>query len=477
MKEEVLSTAARKDVFLSPEALEMVLSNSHPLTFINTVLSKLSENSMFLTKQDVMDAIAGDTVIYEPQKTIKPKNKRHWDISVVSGTDVTGESTCEGKINDFATYFRSRYTALKRIIERRRDFGSAMPIERAMRIDRESKIIGIIYEKKETKNGHYILKVEDETDSCDVLVSKDSPLINETFISDEVIGISGKPTSRRNLFIAETVYRPDVPSNNRWAPSDTTSSIAILSDVHVGSYTFLEDKWRKMIEWLKVNSENLDINYIILPGDVVDGIGIFPNQEEELTIDNIYRQYETLAEYLKEIPDNIRMVVHPGNHDAVRLTEPQPALPEIFRNSFDSNIIMTGNPVSLDIEGRKVLTYHGKGIDDWVAEVQQLSYEEPLKVMESMVMRRHVAPMYGGKTALAPEKKDYLVMEEVPDIFITGHVHGAGTLEYNGVRMINASAWQSQTEYQRMHNFNPDPAIMPIVHLGTGRTVMRSFMS
>ncbi|NLU45594.1 MAG: DNA polymerase II small subunit, partial [Euryarchaeota archaeon] len=78
MKEEVLSTAARKDVFLSPEALEMVLSNSHPLTFINTVLSKLSENSMFLTKQDVMDAIAGDTVIYEPQKTIKPKNKRHW---------------------------------------------------------------------------------------------------------------------------------------------------------------------------------------------------------------------------------------------------------------------------------------------------------------------------------------------------------------------------------------------------------------
>jgi len=169
--------------------------------------------------------------------------------------------------------------------------------------------------------------------------------------------------------------------------------------------------------------------------------------------------------------------VHPGNHDAVRLTEPQPALPEIFRNSFDSNIIMTGNPVSLDIEGRKVLTYHGKGIDDWVAEVQQLSYEEPLKVMESMVMRRHVAPMYGGKTALAPEKKDYLVMEEVPDIFITGHVHGAGTLEYNGVRMINASAWQSQTEYQRMHNFNPDPAIMPIVHLGTGRTVMRSFMS
>lgn len=477
MKDEVLSAAARKDVFLSPEALEMVLSNSQPMEFINTVLSRLAENSMFVSQKDIMDAIAGDTVIYEPQATSKPRNKRHWDISVVPGTDVTGESTCEGKINDFANYFRSRYTALKRIIEKRRDFGPAMPIERAMRIDRESKVIGIVYEVKNTKNGHRILELEDDTATCSVLISKDSPLIGETFICDEVVGISGKVTSRRNLFIAEEVYRPDVPSNNRWVESDSSASVAFLSDVHVGSHTFLEDRWHKMMQWLKDSSDNLGINYIVLPGDVVDGIGVFPNQETELTISSIHRQYETLAEYLKEVPDHIKMVVQPGNHDAVRLTEPQPALPAIFNSVFDSNIIMAGNPVNINIEGRNVLTYHGKGIDDWVAEVQQLSYEDPLKVMESMAARRHVAPMYGGRTALAPERKDYLVMETVPDIFVTGHVHGAGTREYNGVRMVNASAWQSQTDYQRMHNFNPDPAIMPIVHLGTGRTVMKSFMT
>jgi DNA polymerase II small subunit len=69
-----------------------------------------------------------------------------------------------------------------------------------------------------------------------------------------------------------------------------------------------------------------------------------------------------------------------------------------------------------------------------------------------------------------------MAMEEVPDIFVTGHIHGAGTSEYNGVKTINASAWQNQTEYQKMHNFNPDPAIMPIVHLGTGDIMMKSFM-
>ncbi len=476
MKKEVLSEAARRNVFLSPDALEMVLSNTHPMEFINTVLSKLSENSMFLTKQDVMDAIAGDKPIFESPKTFKVNNKRQWDISVIPGTDVTGESTCEGNINDFANYFKSRYYALKRIIEKRRDFGSSMSIEKAMRLDRDTKIVGIIYEKRETKNGHYILKIEDDTATCSVLISKDTPLIKETYVNDEVIGISGKPNARKELFIANEIYRPDIPSNNKWKLSDSTSSIAFLSDVHVGSYTFMEPQWKKMIQWLKTNSLDIGLDYIVFPGDVVDGIGVFPDQEEELTINNIYKQYETLAEYLKEIPDHIKMVIHPGNHDAVRLTEPQPALPEVFRQSFDSNIMMVGNPVSLKIEDRTVLSYHGKGIDDWVAGVQELKYEDPLKVMEYMAMRRHLAPMYGQRTALAPEKKDYLVMENVPDIFISGHVHGAGTKEYNGVRMINASAWQDQTEYQKMHNFNPDPAIMPIVHLGSGKTVMKNFM-
>jgi DNA polymerase II small subunit len=95
--------------------------------------------------------------------------------------------------------------------------------------------------------------------------------------------------------------------------------------------------------------------------------------------------------------------------------------------------------------------------------------------MKEMLKRRHLAPIYGGRTPLAPEKEDFLVIDEVPDIFITGHVHGAGISEYRGVRLICASTWQSQTPFQRMHNFNPDPAKLPIVHLGTGETKMMDF--
>ncbi|MDR3282184.1 MAG: DNA-directed DNA polymerase II small subunit [Candidatus Methanoplasma sp.] len=476
MRSDVLDAAARRKMFLSPEALEMVMSNSDPMSFINTVLTSLSASSMFVTKEDVMDCITGDKIIFESPKTVTRKNKRDSDLSVIAGTDVTGDSTCEGKINDFAAYFRNRFYTLKKIIESRRDFGKAAPtINKAFSLGRDTKIIGMVYSKKETKNGHVTIALEDEDGTCTVLINKDSPLIKEVFVNDEVIGVSGKPSMKGDLFIAEEIFRPEVPAANRWAPSDSVAKVAFLSDIHIGSHTFLRRQWTDMMSWLKSYAYDSDLDYLILPGDSVDGIGIFPGQDKELDEMDIYRQYAELGEYLKEVPDHIKIVMQPGNHDAVRLAEPQPALTEAFTQSFDSNIMLAGNPISMKIEGRTVVSYHGKGIDDWVASVRGMSYDDPVRVMKEMLDRRHLCPMYGGRTALAPEKKDYLVMDRVPEIFVSGHVHGAGWMNYKGVKMINASSWQSQTEFQRMHNFNPDPAVMPVVHLGTGEVEMKRF--
>ena len=475
MRAEVLSLAAKHNIFFSPDALEMVLSNNDPLEFTNTVFSKLAENAMFVNKQDIMDAIAGDKVLFESKKEIKPHNTFTPDLSVIKGTDVTGESRSVGKINDFAAYFKSRYEMERRLLLRRPDFGGCADIVKAMTLDRPVNIIGIIYEKNTTKSGHTMLTVEDLSGTAKVLISKDTPLISECFVNDEVIGIKGTPNSAKTLFMAEAIYRPDIPKDHHWEKSDTPSKIAFLSDVHVGSSTFLESTWNKMIRWLRENAVEQDINYIVFPGDVVDGIGVFPDQIKELNIPDIFDQYAKLAEYLKDIPDHIKMVVHPGNHDAARLAEPQPALDKAYSGSIDSNVLLLGNPVYLNVEGRTVLTYHGKSMDDWIACVQNLTYDDPLKVMREMCTRRHLAPIYGQRNALAPENKDYLVMEHVPDIFVSGHVHGAGQQVYRDVRLINASTWQDQTEYQRMHNFNPDPGIMPIVRLDNGAIEMHDF--
>ncbi len=483
----MLSEAARRKLFLSPEALEIVMSNHQPMAFLGNVLNALSGNSMFVTREDVLSCLEGDTPAFVSEPEIRPAVRTRSDIKVVPGTDITGNSTCEGTVDDFARYFKSRYTILRRIIERNHRFGQAMPIDHAMSLDREVRVVGMIVSKKVTDNKNLILELEDdEGGACNVLISNNSPHINKVYVTDQVIGVIGKPVrrpekgsdgrERRGLISATEIVNPDVPESNRWQRSDSTSVVGFLSDVHIGSYTFLEKNWRKMIDWLKENSEAMGLEYIVLPGDVVDGVGIFPGQEEELDINSVYKQYDALAEYLKEVPDHIQMVIHPGNHDACRPAEPQPALDKRFLSKFDSNVIMTGNPINLEIEGRRILSYHGRSIDDWISSVQQLTYEDPIAVMRQMITMRHLAPVYGLRTALAPEKKDYMAIETAPDIFVSGHVHGAGFEEYRGIRLINASTWQAQTEYQKMHNFNPQPGIMPLVHLGSGHVRMMDFM-
>lgn len=487
-RREVLSEAARRRMFLSPDALEIIMSRQEPLAFTNTVLQSLAGNPMFVTKEDVLACLEGDAPAFASPPEVRPSVRSgRSEIKVVDGTDITGNSTCEGTIEDFARYFQSRYSILKRIIERNRRFGQAVPIDRAMGMDREVRVIGMISSRKVTENKHLILEIEDdEGGSCNVLITSEKPFVNGVYVTDQVIGVIGKPVKRpekgrdgrekKGMISATEIVNPDVPANHAWERSDSGSVVGFLSDVHIGSYTFLEKNWRKMIAWLKENSENVGLEYIVLPGDVVDGVGIFPGQEEELNIDSVFQQYDTLAEYLKEVPDHIQMVIHPGNHDACRPAEPQPALDKRFLSRFDSNVIMTGNPINLEIEGRRILSYHGRSIDDWISSVQQLTYDDPIAVMRQMMTMRHLAPVYGMKTALAPEKKDYMAIETAPDIFVSGHVHGAGYEDYRGIKLINASTWQDQTEYQKMHNFNPQPGIMPLVHLGSGQVRMRDFM-
>ncbi|MDR0334366.1 MAG: DNA-directed DNA polymerase II small subunit [Methanomassiliicoccaceae archaeon] len=473
MRTDVLNMAAQRSMFLSPEALEMILGNSEPVVFMNNILSSIAKNTMLIDKTHVLGCLS-ENIIKKEITAAPVRNKRQHDISVIPGTDITGESVCEGKADDFSKYFLSRYNLIRDMLRRR--MGASLSIDKAVNVNREVQIIGMVSETSVTKNGHRMLTLEDETGSCKAIIMKDSPYINDIVVNDEVIGAIASPMKDGKLLVVSEVFRPGVP-NEQWQTSDSVSSVAFLSDIHVGSHTFLDRKWEQMISWLKENARAMDLDYLVLPGDVVDGIGIFPGQQEELVIADIYKQYHRLAELLKDIPDHIKIVMQPGNHDAVRPAEPQPALAKVFTESFDSNVMLTANPVGLNIEGRTILTYHGRSIDDWVAGVQnkRLTYEDPVGVMREMLERRHLAPMYGMKTALAPERKDYMVIDKRPDIFVTGHVHGANTEEHKGIRLIAASTWQDQTEFQRMHNFNPKPGVMPIVHLGTGKTLMKGF--
>lgn len=400
--------------------------------------------------------------------------------------DVTGNSTCEGAITDFTRYFSDRLAKIKKLLKQRREMVGFVPVGKARASGlAEVKLIGIVTEVRTTKNGHRLIEIEDETGAVNILApTSDHQILAEadTVIEDEVIGVICKPPGRGDLLILKNVVRPDVPMQNGQNRSRNAAAVAVLSDLHFGSKTFLHEDWERFIRWInlewgdsRMKALARKVKYLVVNGDIVDGIGIFPGQEEELAIVDGYEQYAFAGSELARIRDDVQLFVLPGNHDLVRPAEPQPALPEKYKKLFPASATHVGNPVKLVVEGVEFLAYHGRSMDDWITRVSGLTYENPIATMKEMMQRRHMLPVYGLRTPIAPEHQDYLVIESVPDVFITGHVHAAGLDSYRGTTLINASCWQSQTAYQKMHGFMPDPAKVPVVELDTGKPWMIDF--
>ena len=417
----------------------------------------------------------------------KPSSSEY-DPEIEIIKDITGKSTCEGKTDDFTKLFLNRYGVLRKILRRqRREMANVIPINRIRRSGiKEIQIVGIIKEVRTTKNGHKLIEIEDDTGVAAAIVLKDNREATQMasgIILDEILGMKCQLSKNGDLLVVQSIVFPDISIQNERHRSEVPVCAAFLSDIHIGSKQFMEAEWQAFLRWINGemgNSRQKDvagkIKYLVIPGDAVDGIGIYPNQDKELSIVDVYRQYETLAEQLQLIPDHISIVLQPGNHDAVRPAEPQPAFEKEIRDLFSGkDITFVGNPCYFSLHGVEVLSYHGQSLLDFATNIQCLRYNEPLEIMKVMLKKHHLSPVYGGYTPLAPEHLDYMVIDKVPDIFVTGHVHLATIGEYRGVTLINASSWQSQTSYQKMLNFIPDPAKLPIADLKTGNVTMMDF--
>jgi len=407
--------------------------------------------------------------------------------------DVTGASTCTGEISDFTKLFNDRYKTLRRILRQRREMVGAMPIDRVPRGGGDSvRVIGIVNEVRTSKNGHRILEVEDDTGVVFVLAPASDPdllELAETVAQDEVIGVVAKtakpsndPRSKGDLLILQDLVRPDVPVTHESPRAQRPASVAFVGDFHFGSRAFLADRWDRFVAWMNGTLGDAQqqalaarVRYLVVNGDVCDGIGIYPGQEGDLAIPDVFEQYRFAGEQLARLPSRVKIFVLPGAHDAVRPAEPQPALGETLRKTFPSNVVFVGNPSFLSIEGVSILAYNGKGIDDYVTTVKGLSASQPLTVMAEMLRRRHLCPMYAHDTPIAPEHRDHLVIDPIPDIFVTGHVHRAGIGSYRGITLVSSSCWQGQTNRQKMLGLQPEPARVPVVDLQTGKAQLLNF--
>ncbi len=385
---------------------------------------------------------------------------------------------------DFASYFNDRLEKLKAVIERGRvgSIGLVNKMESLKQYanGREVGIIGMVYEKLITKKGHILITLEDETGTSKILFIRPEKTsrkeLHELFdsaskiVNDEVIAVRGRISSP--FIIATAVLWPDIPIRQA-KRTEEEIVIAFASDIHVGSKLFLERQFAKFIEWLngKVEARRElaeKVKYLVISGDLVDGIGVYPNQDKELSISDIYRQYTVLFDYLAKIPDYIEVFALAGNHDAMQRAEPQPPLAKELVSDFSiPNIHLVSNPSYITLNGIKVLAYHGTSLDSMIQAIPGCSYSKPQGVMIEVLRKRHVSPIYGDNPIM-PSRKDSLVIDEIPDILHMGHLHKNGYAEYHGTQVINSGTWQSRTSYQVKLGHMPTPAILPVYNTKSG---------
>ncbi len=393
------------------------------------------------------------------------------------------------EVKDFTSLFLSRYRYLSGLLRHRQELISALPISRLTSLKERQTValIAMVAEIKTTKTGNTLLTLEDPTGQLRALVSKAKEELlaaAKDLVHDEVIGVVGT-YSDQMLFVDALIW-PDLPVLDLKKNPDVDEYAIFLSDIHVGSALFLKDEFEKLVLWINGHIGNDQqreiaekVKYIFIAGDLVDGVGIYPAQESELAITDIHRQYQEFTRLIKRFPPDKQIIICPGNHDVVHLAEPQPALYPDYAAELLTlpHVFLVPNPSWITIgktntfPGFDVLLYHGYCFDYYVANVESIrangGYRRADLIMKFLLKRRHLAPSFKSTPYYPGQADDPLLIRQVPDFLVTGHIHYSHINNYKSVTMISGSCWQGKTSFQEKLGHDPEPARVPWVNLRT----------
>lgn len=486
MKEKIKSLMD-KGFLLDPDVLETLDENTYYL-----IDKYVTDFNVVLTKEFIEQL----RLNYVSPIPLDIGLKQTEDLKIVKNYDDIFKKV---DVLDFVEHYKVRYNVLKKILQNRNELIDVISINRLFNKPEHERvsIIGLVLSKEITKNNHIILEIEDVTASIKVLISSNNKNVYtkaKEIVLDEVIGITGSIGNR--IIFANDLFFPDIAINgNDIKKSEKEDYAVFISDIHVGSNLFLEEPFLKFIDWLNGESGSSDqkqvamaVKYLIIVGDIVDGVGVYPGQEDELSIKELSQQYDKLSDYLKQIRRNVKIVICPGNHDAIRLSEPQPIFDKNLAKELWAlpNVFLVTNPSVINIgayesfSGFNVLLYHGYSFDYYIDQVDSIrnhgGYDRADLVMKFLLQKRHLAPSHTSSLFVVDPNRDHMIIEEIPDIFASGHIHKSSVSQYGKTTMVCGSCWQATTKFQEKVGHHPEPCRVPIINLKTREVKVLKFI-
>src|SRR3989338_8715622 len=523
-KKKSVEELLKKNVLVSPEFLELIDNMAPEELTAAANLANLSENVLVINldvdrllkktepnvnwlelerskalseKRQKPDAYANFLeALFAQQDNAAKKPAQEVDLAPVKVVFSYNTVPSKREVSDFVSYYSARYKSIQGILSQRAELSNLVQIRRIKGegSSESYSVIGMVRDKQQTKHGNLVLTIEDPSGAIKIIVSKSKRELLElaqNLVFDDVVAFTFSPT--KGVIFAANIILPDVPLREPKRAPDESYAV-FMSDLHFGSAQFLEDDFKRFLKWINGSLGNPaqkeiaeKVKYVLVAGDVVDGVGVYQDQYDELSLKDVKEQYKMCADFLSEIPKHIKIVVSPGNHDAVRAAEPQAEFSEDFAAPLLKlpNVIPVSNPAVVNIgatgnfAGFDVLIYHGYSFDYYVANVDSIrkqgGYERADLIMRFLLQRRHLAPAHTSTLILPDPSVDPLFIGIVPDIFATGHIHRTSVSEYKGIALINSSCWQGKTKFQERMGHNPQPSRVPVFNLKTRATKIINF--
>lgn len=382
-------------------------------------------------------------------------------------------------VNDFTLYFNRRLNYFTSLLKNRVNLENIIRISKLRDLydtNSDVSIIGLVSEVTETKKGHYMITLEDKSGEIKCFVNKDKQELVKhigNLCLDEGIAIRGKIGN--GIIWTDEIVVPSPPNTAELKKTDNEEYVVFISDIHFGAKVFVDDAFQKFVDFLngETNNEKLNkiakkVKYIIVGGDIIEGIGIYPGQGMDARILSTELQYHEAARWFSQIPKDKCIIMIPGNHDTDRLSEPQPKLP--YEKSYAlynmPNTIMLSNPsiVRLFEEdtagGLEFYLYHGGSLFYYADKIQHLrekgGAKAPDEVVKFLLEKRHLAPSHGSTLYIPDSQQDPLVIKKMPDFFVVGHTHKLNISNYKGCTIVSCGCWVEMSDYQEKMGMYPD---------------------
>jgi len=399
--------------------------------------------------------------------------------------DIKGNS---GKIEagDFVGYFRGRFESIRDVLIKKKGIENLSSIRRIGRENGVFSIVGQVYDKRITKNKNLLIEVEDLTGRGIVLVNRDNKQLFERaqrLLLDDILLFKCSGSSKM-LFASDFIYPNSCLDSEKFGNED--KFVAFISDLHIGSRGFLESNLVKFVAWLngevgdsRTKAMALKVKYLVLAGDNIEGVGVYPGQERDLVIKGCRGQYEKLARILGLIRKDVEIVMVPGLHDAVWIGEPQPGITEKWSGGLSKleNLKMLSNPCVVNMGGLDIMVYYGGSLNGFRRLISGGESLDSVDFMKEILKRRHLVPVYGEMDTVVNKVEDDLVLTELPDVFVLGGQHKVKVSNYNNISLISTSCWQSRTDFEIKVGSEPDPCKVPILNLKSREIKILDFSS